>query len=98
MGHYFKFSLLTSTFLVPVYTDQPVSSASPPTRDKINGDEKARSRRRDTWAEPSTNQGTDEGIFLRIRMFISENSSWLPDASLVAITTSKLVVVIYLYI
>ncbi|KAJ2953023.1 hypothetical protein O0L34_g7406 [Tuta absoluta] len=37
-----------------VYTDQPVSSASPPTRDKINGEEKARSRRRDTWAEPST--------------------------------------------
>ncbi|XP_077291879.1 myosin phosphatase Rho interacting protein outspread [Arctopsyche grandis] len=28
-----------------VYTDQPVSSASPPTRDKINSEDKARSRR-----------------------------------------------------
>ncbi|XP_045785891.1 protein outspread isoform X2 [Maniola jurtina] len=43
-----------------VYTDQPVSSASPPTRDKINGDEKARSRRRDTWPEPATTPSTDE--------------------------------------
>ncbi|XP_035436442.2 protein outspread isoform X2 [Spodoptera frugiperda] len=43
-----------------VYTDQPVSSASPPTRDKINGEEKARSRRRDTWAEPSTPPVTDD--------------------------------------
>ncbi|XP_014370967.2 protein outspread [Papilio machaon] len=33
-----------------VYADQPVSSASPPTRDKINGEEKARSRRRD-WSD-----------------------------------------------
>ncbi|KAH9629253.1 hypothetical protein HF086_008335 [Spodoptera exigua] len=43
-----------------VYTDQPVSSASPPTRDKINGEEKARSRRRDTWAEPTTPPVTDD--------------------------------------
>ncbi|XP_063530883.1 protein outspread isoform X2 [Cydia strobilella] len=43
-----------------VYTDQPVSSASPPTRDKINGEEKARSRRRDTWAEPSTPTTPDD--------------------------------------
>ncbi|CAH2240835.1 jg18873 [Pararge aegeria aegeria] len=43
-----------------VYTDQPVSSASPPTRDKINGEEKARSRRRDTWPEPATASSTDE--------------------------------------
>lgn len=28
-----------------MYTDQPVSSASPPTRDKINSEDKARSRR-----------------------------------------------------
>lgn len=46
---------------IPVYTDQPVSSASPPTRDKINGEEKARSRRRDTWAEPTTPPVTDDG-------------------------------------
>ncbi|CAG9585064.1 unnamed protein product [Danaus chrysippus] len=44
-----------------VYTDQPVSSASPPTRDKINGEEKARSRRRDTWPEPTTSPSNDEG-------------------------------------
>ncbi|KAF9422246.1 hypothetical protein HW555_002055 [Spodoptera exigua] len=44
----------------PLYTDQPVSSASPPTRDKINGEEKARSRRRDTWAEPTTPPVTDD--------------------------------------
>ncbi|XP_075969980.1 myosin phosphatase Rho interacting protein outspread isoform X2 [Anticarsia gemmatalis] len=43
-----------------VYTDQPVSSASPPTRDKINGEEKARSRRRDTWAEPTTPPVNDD--------------------------------------
>ncbi|XP_041976987.1 protein outspread isoform X2 [Aricia agestis] len=43
-----------------VYTDQPVSSASPPTRDKINGEEKARSRRRDTWPE-HPNGNNDEG-------------------------------------
>ncbi|XP_045490852.1 protein outspread isoform X1 [Colias croceus] len=43
-----------------VYTDQPVSSASPPTRDKINGEEKARSRRRDTWPEPNTTPSTDD--------------------------------------
>ncbi|XP_072943542.1 protein outspread isoform X2 [Epargyreus clarus] len=43
-----------------VYTDQPVSSASPPTRDKINGEEKARSRRRDTWAEPTTTSTNDD--------------------------------------
>ncbi|XP_026747714.1 protein outspread isoform X2 [Trichoplusia ni] len=43
-----------------VYTDQPVSSASPPTRDKINGEEKARSRRRDTWAEPTSPPVTDD--------------------------------------
>ncbi|XP_063822072.1 protein outspread isoform X3 [Ostrinia nubilalis] len=43
-----------------VYTDQPVSSASPPTRDKINGEEKARSRRRDTWAEPTTAPVNDD--------------------------------------
>ncbi|KAG6439107.1 hypothetical protein O3G_MSEX000490, partial [Manduca sexta] len=42
------------------YTDQPVSSASPPTRDKINGEEKARSRRRETWAEPAAPPVTDE--------------------------------------
>ncbi|XP_048479402.1 protein outspread isoform X2 [Plutella xylostella] len=45
-----------------VYTDQPVSSASPPTRDKINGEEKARSRRRDTWAEPSTPSNDDASV------------------------------------
>lgn len=38
--------------VVAVYADQPVSSASPPTRDKINGEEKARSRRRD-WSDPA---------------------------------------------
>lgn len=43
-----------------VYTDQPVSSASPPTRDKINGEEKARSRRRDTWTEPTTPPVNDD--------------------------------------
>ncbi|KAI8434633.1 hypothetical protein MSG28_003166 [Choristoneura fumiferana] len=43
-----------------VYTDQPVSSASPPTRDKINGEEKARSRRRDTWAEQATTTASDD--------------------------------------
>ncbi|CAG9114990.1 unnamed protein product [Plutella xylostella] len=45
-----------------VYTDQPVSSASPPTRDKINGEEKARSRRRDTWAEPTTPTNDDASV------------------------------------
>ncbi|CAH2990443.1 unnamed protein product [Chilo suppressalis] len=45
-----------------VYTDQPVSSASPPTRDKINAEEKARSRRRDTWPEaPQGPTNEDEG-------------------------------------
>ncbi|XP_052737691.1 protein outspread isoform X2 [Bicyclus anynana] len=48
-----------------VYTDQPVSSASPPTRDKINGEEKARSRRRDTWPEPNTTPSTDEANVVR---------------------------------
>ncbi|KAL0894266.1 hypothetical protein ABMA27_014269 [Loxostege sticticalis] len=49
-----------------VYTDQPVSSASPPTRDKINGEEKARSRRRDTWAEPTTTPvNDDDGVGVR---------------------------------
>ncbi|CAH0722026.1 unnamed protein product, partial [Brenthis ino] len=48
-----------------VYTDQPVSSASPPTRDKINGEEKARSRRRDTWPEPATTTVTDEVSVVR---------------------------------
>ncbi|XP_037869507.1 protein outspread isoform X4 [Bombyx mori] len=43
-----------------VYTDQPVSSASPPTRDKINGEEKARSRRRDTWTETTPAPVADE--------------------------------------
>ncbi|KAM3961288.1 LOW QUALITY PROTEIN: myosin phosphatase Rho interacting protein outspread [Aphomia sociella] len=48
-----------------VYTDQPVSSASPPTRDKINGEEKARSRRRDTWPEPNTTPSTEEAVGVR---------------------------------
>ncbi|XP_049867373.1 protein outspread isoform X2 [Pectinophora gossypiella] len=48
-----------------VYTDQPVSSASPPTRDKINGEEKARSRRRDTWAEPTTTPAADDASVVR---------------------------------
>ncbi|XP_037302216.1 protein outspread-like, partial [Manduca sexta] len=45
-----------------VYTDQPVSSASPPTRDKINGEEKAWSRRRGDLAEPAAPPVTDEGV------------------------------------
>ncbi|CAK1581488.1 unnamed protein product [Parnassius mnemosyne] len=44
-----------------VYADQPVSSASPPTRDKINGDEKARTRRRE-WAESSATPTVDEDV------------------------------------
>ncbi|XP_052757460.1 protein outspread isoform X2 [Galleria mellonella] len=48
-----------------VYTDQPVSSASPPTRDKINGEEKARSRRRDTWPEPAAAPSTEEAVGVR---------------------------------
>ncbi|GBP17123.1 Protein outspread [Eumeta japonica] len=49
-----------------LYTDQPVSSASPPTRDKINGEEKARSRRRD-WTDapppaPAATQPHDDGL------------------------------------
>lgn len=57
--------------IVSVYTDQPVSSASPPTRDKINGEEKARSRRRDTWAEPSTPPVTDDGKSITRELGIS---------------------------
>lgn len=45
-----------------VYTDQPVSSASPPTRDKINGEEKARSRRRDVWSDSTNGTTNDEGV------------------------------------
>lgn len=58
--------------VVPVYTDQPVSSASPPTRDKINGDEKARSRRRDTWPEPTTAPGNDDSEY---RSYLSIGSN-----------------------
>ncbi|CAH2086040.1 unnamed protein product [Euphydryas editha] len=50
---------------VLVYNDQPVSSASPPTRDKINGEEKARSRRRDTWPEPATTPSNGEANVVR---------------------------------
>ncbi|XP_050678581.1 protein outspread isoform X2 [Leptidea sinapis] len=55
----------TTTLDTKVYTDQPVSSASPPTRDKINGEEKARSRRRDPWPEPEPAQGNDDGNAVR---------------------------------
>lgn len=50
-----------------VYADQPVSSASPPTRDKINGEEKARTRRRE-WAESGVTPTVDEDgkIFTKI--------------------------------
>ncbi|XP_047528318.1 protein outspread isoform X1 [Vanessa atalanta] len=59
-------SLATPTNIdTKVYNDQPVSSASPPTRDKINGEEKARSRRRDTWPEPATTPSTDEANAVR---------------------------------
>ncbi|XP_068630057.1 protein outspread-like [Battus philenor] len=44
-----------------VYGDQPVSSASPPTRDKINGEEKARNRRRD-WSESNATPTVDEDV------------------------------------
>ncbi|CAH2073120.1 unnamed protein product, partial [Iphiclides podalirius] len=44
-----------------VYADQPVSSASPPTRDKINGEEKARTRRRE-WAESGATSTVDEDV------------------------------------
>ncbi|XP_045532840.1 protein outspread isoform X2 [Pieris brassicae] len=52
-------SLTPTNVDTKVYTDQPVSSASPPTRDKINGEEKARSRRRDTWPEPVQSANDD---------------------------------------
>ncbi|XP_013195043.2 protein outspread isoform X2 [Amyelois transitella] len=53
-------SLASAPIDTKVYTDQPVSSASPPTRDKINGEEKARSRRRDTWSEPNNPPPPDD--------------------------------------
>ncbi|XP_053625354.1 protein outspread isoform X2 [Plodia interpunctella] len=57
-------SLAPAPIDTKVYTDQPVSSASPPTRDKINGEEKARSRRRDAWSE-SNNPSPDDGAVVR---------------------------------
>ncbi|CAK1545076.1 unnamed protein product [Leptosia nina] len=58
-------SLTPTNIDTKVYTDQPVSSASPPTRDKINGEEKARSRRRDTWPEPVSAASNDDANVVR---------------------------------
>lgn len=62
--------MLIIVFLFPVYTDQPVSSASPPTRDKINSEDKARSRRgaaardRRRWDPNSSQEGKNELIII----------------------------------
>lgn len=57
-----------------------MSSASPPTRDKINGEEKARSRRRDTWADSGTSPPDDGNVILRYSFTRNESES-VPDIS-----------------